>query len=73
VLHRSFSVEAKRCENEANNFSLRSAINQFFRLFRFEAKYLQIKAKRNGAKKNSKNKSQIAQNLIKLPPPPSHA
>jgi hypothetical protein len=76
-VRRSFSVEAKRCENVAKTFSLRSEKNLFFRLFRFEAKLLKIKAKRKRTKrkkthrnetqpKNCGNKSQKAKNLIDL-------
>jgi hypothetical protein len=50
-VRRSFSVEAKRCENSANFFSLRSEKNPFFRLFRFEAKHWKSQAKRKRMKR----------------------
>jgi hypothetical protein len=56
-VRRSFSVEAKRCENVAKIFPLRSEKNPFFRLFRFEAKRWKIEAKQKRTKRKKQTET----------------
>jgi hypothetical protein len=65
-VRRSFSVEAKRCENVAKNFSLRSEKNPCFRLFRFEAKRRKIEAKRKRTKRKKQTETKRNQKIAEI-------
>jgi hypothetical protein len=56
-----FRFEAKRSENEAKNFSLRSEKLLFFRLFRFERKTGNHKRNENERSEISKAKRKITE------------
>jgi hypothetical protein len=65
-VRRSFSVEAKRCENVAKIFSLQSEKNPFFCLFRFETKRWKIEAKQKRTKQKKQTETKRNRKIAEI-------